>query len=133
MKKSGECRTNPRAVSTGPPKHLDVLDAFREQDDIAVLDDVELDEQLAKSEMRGGLVDHDAHCAFSRVGAQVDDALREPLVEHRGHCDQHLAIEIATIGLLARRLLHETNARDMTGFFNPLPLKFPTRMMFQPK
>jgi hypothetical protein len=49
--------------------------------------------------MRGGLVDDDAHRAFWRMGAEVDDAPGEALVGEARHGDQNLAVEIEALAM----------------------------------
>ena len=49
--------------------------------------------------LRGRLVDHDAHGAVGRMGADIDHRAREALVAHCRHRDQELSVEIAAPGV----------------------------------
>ena len=98
MKKSAECSTKPRPVSTGPPLSTFTVPALRRQlDQVLRRDDVELHQQVGELDVGGRLVDHDAHRAFGGMRAHIDQAARETLVAHRRHRDQHLAVEIAAL------------------------------------
>jgi len=70
----------------------------RQLDRFVIADDIKLHQKIAKIDVGGRLVDDDAHRAFGRVRAHIDDAAREPFVAHRRHRDQHLAVEIAALG-----------------------------------
>lgn len=43
-------------------------------------DDFELHEEFGEADMRGRAVENDAHGAFGRVGAEVDDRAREAFI-----------------------------------------------------
>jgi hypothetical protein len=82
-------------------EHPDVFRPHRQFDPLGLRDDVELHQQIGKFDVRRRLVDDDAHGAFGRVRANVNDRAGEALVAHRRHRDQHLAVEIAARGLFA--------------------------------
>ena len=76
--------------------------------------DVELAEEIRKRNVRGALVDDEAHRAVFRVRAHVDHRAREARVGHDRHGKQELAVEVAFSARAARgaRHLHgvKTNA-----------------------
>ena len=52
--------------------------------------------------LRRRLIDDDAHRAFRRMGAHVDQRAGKPLVAHGRHRDQHLPVQEAALGASAR-------------------------------
>ena len=58
-------------------------------------------EQLAEADVRRALVDDQAHGAFGRVRAHIDDRAREALVGHDRHGHQQLPVEVAVVVVLA--------------------------------
>ena len=124
MKKSAECSTKPRPVSTGPPlSTLTSSASHRQFDALGRRDDFELHQQIGKFDVAGRLVDDDAHGAFGRMRADVNHRARKALVAHRRHRDQHLAVEIA-----ARRRLADADLRGsfMTKGY-PISLSLQTK------
>ena len=106
MKKSALCSTKPRSVSTGPPLSTVtsparggswILSAFGITSSFT--------SRSGKLMCGGRLVDDDAHRAFGRMRAHVDQAARETLVLHARRRDQHLAVEEAARGAGAGALL----------------------------
>ena len=63
-------------------EHLHRAGATRQLDEIGVLDHFELHQQIGKIDVRGRLIDDDAHRPFRRMGADVDQRSRETLVAH---------------------------------------------------
>ena len=105
MKKSLECSTKPRPVSTGPPRiTFMLLGGFRQLDLVGLLDDVELHQQFRKIDAAGRAIDDDAHGAFGRMRADIDHRAREARIVHHRHGDQHLAVEIAVAGRIVARV-----------------------------
>src|SRR6476646_7481282 len=76
----------------GALQHGDVAGARRKLNLLGLGNDVEFYQKVRKVDVRGGLVDDDAHRALRRVSAHVDQATRETLILHAGRCDQHLPI-----------------------------------------
>ncbi len=63
--------------------------------------DAELVEQLAEADVRRALVDDQAHGAFGRMRAHIDDRARKALVGHDRHGHQQLPVEVAVVVVLA--------------------------------
>ena len=63
--------------------------------------DFELLEQVREAERFEELVDDEAHRAVFRVGAHVDDGVREARVRHRRHGDQQLPLQVGSRAVLA--------------------------------
>ena len=78
-------------------------------------DDVELDQEVAEGDLRRRLVDHDAHGAVGRMGADVDDCAREAAVLHSRHRDQELTVEIAALRGLVRDALYHGESLAWRG------------------
>jgi hypothetical protein len=79
-------------------EHLDAAGARRQLDQVRPADDFELHQQIRKAHIECRMVHDDAHRAFRGVRTHVNDATGKSLVTHGRHGDQHLAIEIATLG-----------------------------------
>ena len=116
MKKSAECSTKPRPVSTGPPFSTLTSSAAAGPRSVRFRNDVELHQQIGEIDVGGRLVDDDAHRAFGRMRAHIDDAARETLVAHGRRGDQHLAVEIAAAGFLFQRLAR--NLHGSEGYYD---------------
>src|SRR5262249_5476961 len=76
-------------------EHLDGAGAYRQLDDIAVGEYIELHQQVRKLDVAGRLVDDDAHGSFRRMCANIDQRTGKPLVLHGWHRNQHLAVKIS--------------------------------------
>ena len=121
MKKSAECSTKPRPVSTGPAfEHLDVFRPHRQLDALARRDHFELHQQIGKFDIARRLVDDDAHGAFAGMRADIDHAAGKTLVAHRRHGDQHLAVEITARGRLVGAFAAELHCRKCYPIDPPL-------------
>ena len=98
MKKSLECSTKPRPVSTGPPFSTFIgLGVFLQLDLVGGLDDVELHQQAREIDAAGRMIDDDAHGAFGGMRAHIDHRALETRIAHHRHGDQQLAVEIAIV------------------------------------
>ena len=85
-------------------QHGDFASLGRQLDLLGLGDHVELHQQVGEADVRGGLVDDDAHRALGRMRAHVDQAFRETLVLHAGRRNQHLPVEKAAgCGALLQR------------------------------
>ena len=88
MKKSLECSTKPRPVSTGPPFSTCMVSAFSGSLIwSAFVDDLELHQQAGKIDAAGRAVDDDAHRPFRGMRAHVDDGALEARIAHDRHGD----------------------------------------------
>ena len=76
----------------------------------------ELHQQFGEAQRARALVDDDAHRAFARMGADVNDRAGKALVRHRGHGDQKLAVEIAGGGLAGGTCYSHVNT--LAGFWS---------------
>src|SRR5215468_4243206 len=85
-------------------EHLHAACARRQLDQVGSADDLELHQQVRKTDMRRRLIDDDAHSALRRMCAYVNQAAREALVAHRRHGNQHLTVEIAALAAAAPSL-----------------------------
>ncbi len=96
MKKSLECRTKPRPVSTGPPFITFIASAVSGSliwSDLLMMSSCT--SKIGEIDAPGGPIDDNAHRALGRVRAHIDHRTREPLIFHDRHCNQQLAVQIA--------------------------------------
>ena len=76
--------------------------ARRQLDHVGLGYDIELHQQVGKVDVRRRVIDDDAHRAFGRMRADINQRAREAFVAHRRHGDEHLAVEIAPTPAFAR-------------------------------
>jgi len=92
-----------RAVDTACAARPDLADVVRALDaDGLRIQTLELHQEVAKTDVCRRVIYDDAHRAFGGMRTHIDDAAGEPFVTHRRHCNQHLTVEIAALGALAR-------------------------------
>ena len=124
-------------------EHLDGLRPRRQFDALGSRDHLELHQQIGEIDIGRRLIDDDAHGAFGRMGADVDQAARKTLIAHRRHRDQHLAVEIAARGAFDSRfssVTHGERLPDRPRFenesrgerFNPAADELDTEIVAKP-
>src|SRR5215467_12026090 len=106
-------------------EHLHAASARRQLNEIGSADDLELHQQVWKTDMRRRLIDDDAHGALRRVCTHVNQAAREALIAHRRHGNQHLTVEVTAFAAapslrfgarsIARRIVYAAGRR-WSGF-----------------
>jgi hypothetical protein len=74
-------------------EHFDGARAPRKLNALVGRNDIELDQQVRKADVGRWLVDDDAHGAFRRVRAHVDQGAGKAFIAHARHCDKHLAVK----------------------------------------
>ena len=95
-------------VDRAADMHRTAADLGRSTCAVVVLDNVELAQQLRKSDIGRRLIDDQAHGTFIRMGTHVDDRTGKASVGYGRHGDEELALQAALqLGHLARwRLRH---------------------------
>ena len=97
MKKSAECSTKPRPVSTGPPRCTRISSTPPGRSRLVARACTMSSWTRSSRKLTSvcQLVDDDAHGAVAGMRADIDDRAGEPLVRHARHGDQELAVEKA--------------------------------------
>ena len=103
MKKSLECSTKPRPVSTGPPFSTFMVSAVSGSLIwSAFLMMSSCTSRSGKVDAARRAIDDDAHRALGRMRAEIDHRTCEARIFHHRHRDQQLAVEI-TWPVISRR------------------------------
>src|SRR6185312_10123920 len=104
----------PAPVDRSAVAHDEIACRIRQMDGLLFLHDAQLHEKIGKAHLLL-LVDDDAERPVLAMRADVDDGAREPLVEHAGHGDQELVVQITRLAGLLFQIV-QVHAERLASF-----------------